>query len=165
MTLIRCITPPPYSDTTPLVQQHSDQGLILAPSLPVLSFRRIKYTTKWTKIQGVKCYLVEATIANPFPSFFAVDQETWARDRYFVSIRGKGIETVQAGILQRLMPSDEVKVKVWVVRTLGSEDKTNATAIITREDGVVVGQLRTNVLSGVYLMNTNERDSPEWVGV
>ncbi|KAG8860319.1 hypothetical protein FRB96_003968 [Tulasnella sp. 330] len=133
----------------------------------LMSVRRAVFTTQWEIIKGFKAYAVEVTVVNPLPSAVASDRDTWHQGLGIVGVVGSNIRTVRHGTLYRIIPSDEIRVKVWVVPTY----KTPAFGIdgsfevvLHDEDGALVETHGRTVFeySGAFAASSSERTTPEW---
>ncbi|KAG8897839.1 hypothetical protein FRB99_007882 [Tulasnella sp. 403] len=133
---------------------------------PKISVRRVLPTTKWRIIDGIKAYALEVTLTNPLPSSNIAKSELWVKGPYTVSVGGDELKTVLPGVVDRIMPSDEVRVKVWVVETSPS---VPAAAFGGRVKVKVSGETDrvTEVFGDFDLAKAFDpspatRDTPEW---
>ncbi|KAG6840365.1 hypothetical protein C0991_007181, partial [Blastosporella zonata] len=78
-----------------------------------ISVRRTRFTTRWEELDGRRAQAVEVTIANLLPAF-TLSRETSVSDELRVSITGEHIQMVASASIHRLVPSDQVKVDVFV---------------------------------------------------
>ncbi|KAF5354363.1 hypothetical protein D9758_010751 [Tetrapyrgos nigripes] len=102
---------------------------------PQLSIRRARFTSRWENVGDVRAQAVEVTIANMLPNA-AFSEENSLNSRHSVEITGPGITMLSPGVVNRLVPGDQVKVDVLVS---GSMDGTNATIVIKDAFGNVIG--------------------------
>ncbi|KAG6876380.1 hypothetical protein C0992_013158 [Termitomyces sp. T32_za158] len=82
-------------------------------SEPALSVRQARFSMRWELIDGIRAQAVEVTLANMLPAF-ALSRETSIHSEVLVSIEGTGIQTISPGSIYRLVPSDQVRVDVFV---------------------------------------------------
>lgn len=126
----------------------------------------MRRTTQWRDIDGTKAYGVEISFANTWPAKFAKEKAKWLTSQQYVRLTGPGMETVERGVVHRLMPSDETRVKVWVRYRDGSTSKQRVKLVIEDENGVL-----KQLIVGVDALDVSEawtedvaiRDTPEWV--
>ncbi|KAG6867295.1 hypothetical protein C0993_004873, partial [Termitomyces sp. T159_Od127] len=102
---------------------------------PVLSVRQARFSTRWELINGIRAQAVEVTLANMLPAF-TLSPETSIHSEVFVSIEGAGIETLSSGSIYRLVPSDQVRVDVFVT---GSKAGGHATVNLRDKHGNDLG--------------------------
>lgn len=80
---------------------------------PMLSVRRVRSTSRWEVVDGVRAQVVEVTLANLTPQI-AFSQQTSVTSRHEVEVIGPGLTTVVPGVIHRLVASDQVRVEVLV---------------------------------------------------
>ncbi|KDQ18267.1 glycoside hydrolase family 29 protein [Botryobasidium botryosum FD-172 SS1] len=109
-----------------------------------------------------KAYAIEITVANGLPSALSADPRFWVKSPLYVSYDSSSFRTVQMGIIHRIMPSDEVRVKVWAVPTqpgyqtvLGG---SSAITVIDARGDIVVQQAEVPTT----LASSERYDTPEW---
>lgn len=146
-------------------------GLSITPSTtntsggPALAIRRARFTTRWEDIEGVRAQAVEVTLANLLPAF-AISRNTSITTRHTVELVGSGIQTVTPGVINRLVPADQVRVDVFVT---GSTANGNATIQIRDSSGNVVatsGEFPTSPLVENYTPDADSlsmHETPSWV--
>ncbi|KAG8876596.1 hypothetical protein FRB97_004072 [Tulasnella sp. 331] len=138
----------------------------LQPRFPI-SIRRGIFTTQWEIIDGVKAWAVEVTLANPLPSLVAADPEYWIRTPHFVGIVNGKFKTARLGWVYRVIPSDEIRVKVWVtpVGKIGEAGFSGTMKIVVGDqDGNLIGFGGQNEfeVTGAMSPSPSSRDTPEW---
>ncbi|KAJ7751866.1 glycoside hydrolase family 29 protein [Mycena olivaceomarginata] len=145
-------------------------GLSITPSTtntsggPALAIRRARFTTRWEDIEGVRAQAVEVTLANLLPAF-AISRNTSITTRHTVELVGSGIQTVTPGVINRLVPADQVRVDVFVT---GSTANGNATIQIRDSSGNVVatsGEFPTSPLVENYTPDADSlsmHETPSW---
>ena len=104
-------------------------------------------------------------MANMLPSAFANDLTYWVRSNLYVSYSAPGLQTVQVGEIHRIMPSDEVRVKVWVAPVQpGSQTISDTPGVMTVYDsfGHVVAQKTGVQLTLKSTADLGKLDTPEW---
>jgi alpha-L-fucosidase len=148
-------------------------GLSITPSTtdtaagPALAVRRVRFTTRWDDIDGVRAQAVEVTLANLLPSF-TLSRNTSITTPHTIEIVGPGIQTVSPGVINRLVPADQVRVDVFVT---GSQ--TNGSAVVQIRDaaGNVVATSGEWVTTALVENWSPESDvlalheTPAWVGL
>ncbi|KAG7450034.1 glycoside hydrolase family 29 protein [Guyanagaster necrorhizus] len=104
-------------------------------SEPALAIRRARFTTLWEAVNGTRAQVVEVTVANMLPTRL-LSAETSLLSKHVVSVSGSGVETLVPGIVNRLVPGDQVTVEVLV-----SGSRADGSAAVTIEDpnGDIVG--------------------------
>ncbi|KAJ7847700.1 glycoside hydrolase family 29 protein [Mycena olivaceomarginata] len=145
-------------------------GLSITPSTtntsggPALAIRRARFTTRWEDIEGVRAQAVEVTLANLLPAF-AISRNTSITTRHTVELVGSGIQTVIPGVINRLVPADQVRVDVFMT---GSTANGNATIQIRDSSGNVVatsGEFPTSPLVENYTPDADSlsmHETPSW---
>ncbi|KAJ7484667.1 glycoside hydrolase family 29 protein [Mycena latifolia] len=109
-------------------------GLSITPSTtnatagPALAIRRARFTTRWDVIDGARAQAVEVTLANLLPSF-TMSRNTSITNPHTVELVGPGIQTVSRGVINRLVPGDQVRVDVFAT---GSH--ANGSAVVQIRD-------------------------------
>lgn len=135
--------------------------------------RRAALTTKWREVDNQKAYAIEITLANALPSIHSSDPNYWVKSTLLVSYESLDWQTVRPGEIRRIMPADEVRVKVWVVplnpgawtQTQGQSGAVGGVVSIADNDGRVIlraprtGDERLAHAPDPY---TAKRDTPEW---
>lgn len=134
----------------------------------LISVRRAVVTTQWEIINGFKAYAIEVTVVNPLPSEVASDRDRWYRGLGIVGIVGNKTRTVRHGLLHRIIPSDEIGVKVWVVPTTKTpvSGLTGSFEVVIQDEdgGLVETHGRTEFqYSGAFAASPPARTTPEWV--
>lgn len=116
-------------------------ALSLTPSVPLseqpaLSIRSTRFTSRWEEIGDIRAQAVEVTLANlaPASSFTSAS----LKSPITVEIVGFGLSTVKAGVINRLVASDQVRVDVLVHGAAGSSG--DATVRIKSDDGSVLSE-------------------------
>ncbi|KAG8928894.1 hypothetical protein FRC01_005210 [Tulasnella sp. 417] len=149
------------------------------PKIPLISIRRQTVTTKWRTIDGVKAYAIELSVVNPLPSRYTRhegqdDGHLWIKGPFYFELEGDDMRTVQPGMVARIMPGDEAKVKVWVeVIDLNEKTKRNggrslATVIVRDAKGAEVYRFGRYDLGFekegglARRLEENTLDTPEW---
>lgn len=79
-----------------------------------LSFRQVRFTTRWSIIEGVKAYAVETTMASLLPTIIAPNPQYWINTPWTVWVGGPDVLTVKMGEFSRAMPGDQIILDVWV---------------------------------------------------
>src|SRR5260221_7588866 len=82
---------------------------------PHLAVSKIRLTTKWKSIDGQKAFAVELQMANVLPTALSVEPRFWIDSKLSISYKSPSLKTIQAGEVYRLMPGDQVVVKIWVI--------------------------------------------------
>ncbi|KAG8932212.1 hypothetical protein FRC02_001510 [Tulasnella sp. 418] len=143
----------------------TDAKMIPKDYVPKIRLRRIVPTTKWKILNGVKSYAVEATVVNSLPTLVTPDKHMWIQGPFYLALQGNGFRTVQEGVLNRVMPSDEIKVKIWIALRKGASEYVAGAATFTATDStgsVVASQSDTWDLSHSFTDSIENRDTPEW---
>ncbi|KAJ7467488.1 glycoside hydrolase family 29 protein [Mycena latifolia] len=83
------------------------------PAAPALVVRRARFTTRWDTVRGVRAQAVEVTLANMLPSF-TLSHAASITSAHQIEVVGAGLTTLQAGVVQRLVPGDQARVDVLV---------------------------------------------------
>lgn len=150
------------------------------PKIPLISIRRQTVTTKWRTIDGVKAYAIELSVVNPLPSRYTRhenqdDGRLWIKGPFYFELEGEGVRTVQPGMVARIMPGDEAKVKVWVevIDLKGKPERgaarSLATVIVRDTKGREVHRFGRYDLGFekegglARKLEENTLDTPEWV--
>jgi alpha-L-fucosidase len=81
---------------------------------PWLSFRHSRLTTKYRMIKGRKAYAFESTISNILPLAVAPDPTYWVDGQWFTFYNSPVLDTLEVAWFYRIMPGDEIVVKIWV---------------------------------------------------
>jgi hypothetical protein len=100
------------------------------------------------------------------PLAMAPDENFWVRSRWWIGYQSPEFEMLQEGIITRIMPSDEVRVKIWVAPRVGSADGWNVESTVGEiyvrdEQGIVITR-QSGVEMKVGLGEFERRDTPEW---
>ncbi|KAF8305580.1 glycoside hydrolase [Clavulina sp. PMI_390] len=150
-----------------LVPSHTAGGI-------ALSFRQVRFTTRWRIIENVKAFAVEVTMASLLPSALAPDPRYWINSPWLVWVGSPGVETIQLGEYWRAMPGDQLILDVWVAPKQRSIDDMDTYQILREsllDSSVVVGaqEVGTNqMLSQQVTVDVESdpllRDIPEWFG-
>lgn len=150
-----------------LVPSHTAGGI-------ALSFRQVRFTTRWRTIEDVKAYAVEVTMGSLLPTIIAPEPRYWINSAWSVWVGGPGVETVQMGEYWRAMPGDQIVLDVWVTprkKDLGQTDvytalrqsfEASTVSIEAREIGsqqILRHEAMVELEPDVLL-----RDIPEWFG-
>ncbi|KAG1794155.1 glycoside hydrolase family 29 protein [Suillus plorans] len=133
--------------------------------MPQLSVRSAEFSTRWEDINGKRAQAVAITLANLLPGSYAISSNTSINSRYEISVTGEGVSTVTPGLVYRLVPTDQVRMDVFV---LNNDGKGNATITIKDEFGNVIGTsmgwpialLRTEWTAEANVLATHE--TPTW---
>lgn len=132
---------------------------------PILSFRRVRFSQNWETVNDAQAQVVEVTVANLLPES-TVSANSSLISSYSVEVSGPSTTTVTAGVLNRLIPSDEVTVQVLVANNATSG---NATAELKDSQGQVVGSSAiwpVTPLRQVWTSDPNDlslHETPTWV--
>ncbi|KAG6833991.1 hypothetical protein H0H93_012725, partial [Arthromyces matolae] len=113
----------------------SISSIASSASSPALSVRQARFTTRWELINGVRAQAVEVTLANLLPAY-TLSLRTSIHSEVLVSIEGAGIRTVSPASVFRLVPSDQVRVDVFVT---GSRSGGSATVRLRDSHGRDLG--------------------------
>ncbi|KAG7091417.1 hypothetical protein E1B28_010453 [Marasmius oreades] len=105
------------------------------PSGPALAIRRTRFTNRWENVGDTRAQVVEVTIANLLPSN-ALSANNSLNAKHTIEISGSGIKTLTPGIVNRLVPGDQVRVDVLVS---GVQDGTNASVEVKDQNGQSLG--------------------------
>ncbi|KAG8926491.1 hypothetical protein FRC00_002885, partial [Tulasnella sp. 408] len=149
------------------------------PKIPLISIRRQTVTTKWRTIDGVKAYAIELSVVNPLPSRYTRpdghdDGRLWIKGPFYFELEGDDVRTVQPGMVARIMPGDEAKVKVWVEvidlkgQTKRTRGRNLATVIVRDTKGMEVYRFGRYDLGFekegglARRLEENTLDTPEW---
>ncbi|KAF7349208.1 Glycoside hydrolase [Mycena sanguinolenta] len=145
-------------------------GLSITPSTtdasngPALSVRRARFTTRWQDINGVRAQAVEVTLANLLPGS-TLSQNTSITTPHTVELVGSGVQTVSAGVINRLVPADQARVDVFVT---GATTNGNAVVQIRDSTGEIVAtseEFPTSPLVENYTPDTDSlsmHETPSW---
>ncbi|KAL0569834.1 hypothetical protein V5O48_012122 [Marasmius crinis-equi] len=104
-------------------------------SEPALVVRRARFTSRWETVGDARAQVVEVTLANLLPAN-TLATNTSLNSKHTIEISGPGIETVTPGVVNRLVPGDQVRVDVLVT---GVQNGTNATVEVKDKNGESVG--------------------------
>ncbi|KAF9262562.1 glycoside hydrolase family 29 protein [Marasmius fiardii PR-910] len=102
---------------------------------PALSIRRVRFTNRWESVGHRRAQAVEVTVANLLPTS-ALSANNSLNSRHTVEVSGPGIKTLTPGVVNRLVPGDQVRVDVLVT---GVQDGTNASVEIKDANGRRLG--------------------------
>ncbi|KAL0955485.1 hypothetical protein HGRIS_001725 [Hohenbuehelia grisea] len=133
-------------------------------STPALAIRRMRFTSRWELVDGVRAQAVEVTLANTLPSRSLAPQ-TSLIGIHQLTITGDGIRTLAPGVIHRLVPGDQARVDVLVS---GSQDGILSTIHVTdannnsvvESSGWPATPLVENWTPDADLLATHE--SPSW---
>ncbi|KAK1221691.1 hypothetical protein PQX77_015521 [Marasmius sp. AFHP31] len=103
-----------------------------------LAVRRARFTNRWetvTNDDDVRAQAVQVTLANLLPSN-TLSTNTSLNSKHTIEISGPGIRTLTPGVVNRLVPGDQVRVDVLVS---GVQNDTNASVVIKDSEGTTVG--------------------------
>lgn len=114
--------------------------------------------------------VVEVAISNLPLISSQTDTTTWLTGENTVTIKSAHVETVYAGILNRLRPGDQARVKVGVVNAAGVERGTPATAyaVVSDSRGNVIAQSgEFEIVAGVpsyesTIESLQVHEAPKW---
>ncbi|ESK90547.1 glycoside hydrolase family 29 protein [Moniliophthora roreri MCA 2997] len=164
--VLRGITLPPLSTNRRL----HFFALSLSPSTNTsslenaLALRRTRFTNRWETVDGVRAQAVEVTVANLLPTN-ALSLNTSLNSRHTIEVSGPGIQTLIPGVINRLVPGDQVRVDVLVS---GVQDGTNATVEIKDSHGQSLGTSEgwpTSALIEQWSADANmlsKHETPTW---
>ncbi|KAK7032171.1 hypothetical protein VNI00_013345 [Paramarasmius palmivorus] len=102
---------------------------------PPLAIRRARFTNRWETVGDTRAQVVEVTVANLLPSN-AISANNSLNAKHTVEISGFGIQTLTPGVINRLVPGDQVRVDVLVS---GAQSDTNATVELKDASGQSLG--------------------------
>ncbi|KAJ7242414.1 glycoside hydrolase family 29 protein [Mycena rebaudengoi] len=88
-------------------------SVVVPTTMPALSIRRARFTTRWDTVHGVRAQAVEVTLANLLPSY-TLSHRASITSRHHIEIVAAGIKTLSAGVITRLVPADQARVDVFV---------------------------------------------------
>lgn len=94
--------------------EESDDALSGSQNLEVLRAEAIR---DWEIVDGTKGQIVEVTLFNPNPAHKHDDRSTWVTDTVSIELIGDGFTTVRPGEVHRLMPGDQVTVRIIIQPT------------------------------------------------
>ncbi|KAJ7609992.1 glycoside hydrolase family 29 protein [Mycena polygramma] len=117
-------------------------------SKPALAIRRARFTTRWDTVVGVngRAQAVEVTLANLLPSAVLASANSTSPSAFAITsphtieLTGPGLRTPSSGrgVVNRLMPGDQVRVDVFVENVNSGAEAANATVIVRDAQGRVV---------------------------
>ncbi|KAJ8095979.1 hypothetical protein PM082_015200 [Marasmius tenuissimus] len=100
-----------------------------------LAVRRARFTNRWETVNNVRAQAVEVTLANLLPGN-TLSANTSLTSKHTIEISGPGIQTLTPGVLNRLVPGDQVRVDVLVS---GVQNDTDASMVVKDNGGTTVG--------------------------
>ncbi|KAF9517083.1 glycoside hydrolase family 29 protein [Hydnum rufescens UP504] len=137
---------------------------------PLIAIRHTRFTTKWRMIENQRALAVETVIANVLPSTLSADLGYWVKSRYVAEYTSDLFRTIKFGEFQRLMPGDQLVVKVWVVPKnrnlraldlLSSEHLAHGEIRVRDDTGSLLLRQTASLHSGDHV-DLLLRDTPEW---
>jgi alpha-L-fucosidase len=133
---------------------------------PTVSIRRVRFTTKWEVVKGMRAQVVEVTLANLTPQS-SFSRSTSIASRHEIEVIGTGLTTVIPGVIHRLVASDQVRTNVLVSV---SQTSGNATVRVVDSFGNIfsdtagwpIHSLPEIWTPDAEVLGTHE--TPTWVG-
>ena len=135
-------------------------------SAPTISVRRVRFTTKWEVVNGMRAQVVEVTLANLTPQS-RFSRSTSIASRHEIEVVGTELTTVVPGVVHRLVASDQVRINVLVSVAQSSGNATVRVVdsfgnIFTDAAGWPIRSLPEIWTPDAEVLGTHE--TPTWVG-
>lgn len=104
---------------------------------PVLAIKDAAFSSsRWEDVNGTRAQAVQVTLANVLPQSAGLSTNTSISSAHSIEISGPDITTISAGVVNRLVASDQARVDVLI---FGGRSGTNATILVKDSNGRVIG--------------------------
>jgi hypothetical protein len=133
---LKNITLPPLSNRLHLFALSITPSRVEQTNGPALTVRRVRFSSRWENVDGMRAQAVQVTLANLAPA--SAFSSGSVLTPFKVYIMGSNMITISPGIVNRLVASDQVRVDVLVLSTSSSTSR-NATVQINDSFGNIVG--------------------------
>ncbi|KAF7317479.1 Glycoside hydrolase family 29 protein [Mycena kentingensis (nom. inval.)] len=108
-------------------------------SSPALAIRRARFTNRWEDVGGrTRAQAVAVTLANLLPTASGNASGAALKSPHTIELAGGGISTVQAGVVNRLVPGDQARVDVLIAADRGAGDESSVEVIVKDSRGMLV---------------------------